>query len=49
MEGIFKSLIAAGGASASFLWGGWSSMLAVLLTFVAIDYVTGILAAGVEG
>ncbi|MGN7470515.1 phage holin family protein [Brevibacillus sp. SAFN-007a] len=49
MENIFKSAIAVGGAAVSFLWGGWSPLLAVLLTFVIIDYITGVMAAGVEG
>ncbi|MGF9907082.1 phage holin family protein [Brevibacillus porteri] len=49
MEYIFKTIVATGGAAASFLFGGWSPLLVVLLTFVAIDYVTGIAAAGAEG
>lgn len=49
MENFFKSAVAAGGAAATYLFGGWSSLLAVLLTFVVIDYVSGVMAAGVEG
>lgn len=49
MENIFKSAVAVGGAAASYLFGGWSPLLAVLLTFVAIDYVSGVVAAGAEG
>ncbi|GEC93914.1 phage holin family protein [Brevibacillus brevis] len=49
MEHFFKTAFAAGGAIASFLFGGWSPLLTVLLTFVAIDYVSGMVAAGAEG
>ncbi|MGG1534501.1 phage holin family protein [Brevibacillus agri] len=49
MENFFKSAVAVGGAAASYLFGGWSPLLAVLLTFVAIDYVSGVVAAGAEG
>ncbi|WP_019123331.1 phage holin family protein [Brevibacillus massiliensis] len=49
METTFKSIVAFGGAAASFLFGGWSMLLNILVAFVAIDYVTGILAAGAEG
>jgi len=48
MENIVKTVVAVGGAAASFLFGGWSALLNILLAFVVIDYVTGFLAAGVE-
>jgi len=46
---VFKSLVGVGGAAASHLYGGWSALLCVLLTFVIIDYATGVLASGFEG
>jgi toxin secretion/phage lysis holin len=49
MENLFKTAIAVGGAAASYLFGGWSTLLDVLLTFVVIDYVSGVIAAGAEG
>ena len=49
MDNLFKSIIAVGGAAASYLFGGWSSLLSILLTFVILDYVTGVVAAGKEG
>ncbi|MGV3139729.1 phage holin family protein [Brevibacillus agri] len=49
MENFFKSAVAVGGSAVTYLFGGWSPLLAVLLTFVIIDYVSGVLAAGVEG
>lgn len=44
-----KTIVAAGGASASYLFGGWSSLLGILLAFVVFDYVSGVLALAVEG
>ena len=49
MENVVKTVVAVGGATASFLFGGWSSLLSILLAFVVIDYISGILAAGQEG
>lgn len=45
----FKVIVALGGSAASYLFGGWSSLLGILLTLVAIDYATGFVAAGMEG
>ena len=49
MDNIFKTIIAVGGAAASFLFGGWSSLLSILLAFVVMDYVSGVVAAAKEG
>ena len=49
MEKGFQVVIAVGGAAASFLFGGWSALLNILLAFVAIDYITGCIASGVQG
>ena len=49
MEGTFKTIVAVGGAAASYLFGGWSALLSILLTFVVLDYTTGFLAAAREG
>lgn len=50
MENTYlKIIIAAGGAAASYLYGGWSQLLCVLLAFVVIDYITGVLASASEG
>ncbi|MDN5323723.1 MAG: hypothetical protein PWQ67_2177 [Clostridia bacterium] len=48
-EIYLKTAIGVGGACASYLFGGWSSLLGILLAFVVIDYITGVLASGVEG
>jgi toxin secretion/phage lysis holin len=45
----FKSAVAAGGAAISYFYGGWSALLGILLTFVVIDYITGVLASATEG
>jgi len=45
MENILKFFIAVTGAAVSYLFGGWSTLLSMLLTFVVIDYVSGVLAA----
>lgn len=49
MENVVKTVVAVGGATASFLFGGWSSLLSILLAFVVIDYLSGVVAAGKEG
>ena len=49
MENWIKTLVAVGGAAASYLFGGWSALLSILLTFVVLDYITGFLAAAKEG
>jgi len=49
MDKIFQFIVAFGGAAASFLFGGWSALLSILLAFVVIDYITGCIASGVHG
>lgn len=49
MDYYIKSVVAVCGSAASYLFGGWSSLLGILLTFVVIDYVSGVAAAGKEG
>lgn len=46
---VFKTGVAALGAISGFLWGGWSMSLQILLTLSLIDYLSGMLASGVEG
>lgn len=48
-ENIYKIGATMIGAIVGYLWGGWSTLLGVLLAFVIIDYMTGLLAAGSEG
>ena len=49
MENIFKSILAALGAALAYLFGGWGALLGILLAFVVTDYVTGVVAAALEG
>ncbi len=46
---IIKSIVAFGGGVASYLFGGWTPLLGVLLAFVTLDYLSGVAAAGKEG
>lgn len=43
-----KTLIAALGTVATYLWGGWDAVLMALVVFATIDYVTGVTAAWVR-
>lgn len=49
VDKLSKFRIAITGSLISYLFGGWSAVLEVLLIFVIFDYVTGIIGAGVEG
>ncbi|MED3623273.1 MULTISPECIES: phage holin family protein [Neobacillus] len=48
-EIIYKTIFTGTGAVVGYLFGGWSVLLQILLALVIIDYVTGLLASGVEG
>lgn len=49
MENIVKPLMVAGSMAASFLFGGWSPLLSILLAFAVLDYISGVAAAAKEG
>lgn len=49
MENNIKYISAAIGSFVSFMFGGWSTLLSILLAFIVIDYVSGFVAAGIEG
>ena len=46
---IFKTIVAGAGAVTGYLYGGWDTLLQVLLIFVIVDYLTGIIAGGTNG
>ena len=49
MDKIFQSVVAVSGVITSFLFGGWPLLLNIFLTFVVIDYITGLIASGIQG
>lgn len=46
---FLKFLIAIGGSIVSYLYGSFDSLLMIFTGLVVIDYVTGLLASGIEG
>lgn len=44
-----KSAAAAIGGAAAYLWGPWDALITALIALVAIDYVTGVICAAVNG
>jgi toxin secretion/phage lysis holin len=48
MEKAYKVISTCLGAIVGYLWG-WSPLLLLLLVFVVLDYISGMMAAGVEG
>lgn len=48
-EIFYKTITTTVGAIVGYIFGEWSVLLQILLAFVIIDYVSGLLASGVEG
>lgn len=46
---MLQTVVAVGGSLLTYLFGGWSALLSVLVSFVVVDYITGVLAAALEG
>ncbi|MDP5274363.1 phage holin family protein [Chengkuizengella axinellae] len=46
---IFKTIIATLGSIGSYLFGGLDTLLEVLVIFVLIDFLSGLIAGGLEG
>ena len=42
---IWKSIVAALGTAATYLWGGWDAALIALVIVITLDYLTGVAAA----
>lgn len=49
VDTVFKWLVAAGGATVSFLFGGWTQLMTVLVVFITIDFLSGVALAAKEG
>lgn len=48
MDRFYKAFVTTLGAIVGYLWG-WSPLLPILLIFVVLDYISGMMAAYVEG
>ena len=51
MENILnwiKGAAAAIGGIAAYIWGGWDPLIIVLVAMVSIDYITGVINAGLQ-
>ncbi|MCR8855751.1 MULTISPECIES: phage holin family protein [Bacillus] len=46
---LTKSFIATLGGFCGYFWGGWDAVFQILVIMVAIDYITGMIAAGYNG
>ena len=46
-ENIFVTIIGVIGGAISAVFGGWSASMTTLLIFMGIDYITGLIVAGV--
>ena len=49
IKDIMKYVVAVGGSFITYLFGGWSALIQILVAFVIIDYITGVLAAAYHG
>ena len=49
MDNVFKFIVGIGGASISFLFGGWSLLLQTLVLFIVLDYILGVGVAAAHG
>lgn len=46
---VIKTIITSSGAVTGYLFGGWSALLQILLALVVLDYISGLIASGIEG
>ena len=47
MKGSIRTAIGAVGGFIAYLFGGWDSALMTLIIFMAIDYISGLMVAGI--
>ena len=47
MKGAFLGAVGAVGSGIAFLFGGWNSSITTLLIFMLIDFISGLIVAGV--
>ena len=46
---LWHAAIALIGTAATYLWGGWDTVIKALVVLVCLDYATGVIAAAVQG
>lgn len=49
LDTLIKILLGAGGAIISFMFGGWTQLMTVLVAFIVIDFVSGVALAAKDG
>lgn len=49
METLLKAIAAVGGAVISFMFGGWTQLMTVLVVFIIIDFLSGVALAFKDG
>lgn len=49
MKYVFQVIVGGIGSALTYLYGGWSAVIGILIAFVILDYITGVLAAGSKG
>src|SRR5690625_1897704 len=49
MDNATKILVGIGGGLASFLFGGWSTLIQTLVLFIVLDYILAVIVAGFYG
>ncbi len=47
MKNVFLAIVGVSGSFVASCFGGWTASLSTLLIFMAIDYITGLVCAGV--
>lgn len=47
MKSIITSIIGAIGSAVAYMFGGWDASIITLFIFMGIDYITGVIVAGV--
>ncbi len=46
---VTQALVAVVSSIITYMFGGWSTLIQILLAFVAVDYLTGLMSAAVNG
>ena len=49
VDGAWQLAVACLGTLATYLWGGWDTVITALLVLTCIDYATGVVAAAIRG